>query len=113
MLIADTVSITVYTSAEMHATAGSGYYLEGADHLLRVALPAASIIQPHLVTAYFNLTSPPPYEARINGGGRPYLDRGGAMWVEDRAYRAGPFGINGGSSNMIANAIAGSDDDVL
>ena len=88
-------------------------YIDGAEHLLRMALPAASTTQPHLITAYLNLTSPPPYEARINGGGRPYLDRGGAMWVEDRAYHVGSFGINGGSSNMIPNAIAGTDDDVL
>ncbi len=82
-------------------------------HLLRMALPAASITQSHVIAASLNLTSPPPYEARINGGGRPYLDQGGAMWVEDRAYHAGSFGINGGTSNMIANAIAGTADDVL
>ncbi len=112
-VVADGVPLSSVTSAELLAAATSGYYLDGAEHLLRMALPAASITQPHLITAYLNLTSPPPYEARINGGGRPYLDRGGALWVEDRAYHAGSFGINGGSSNMIPNPIAGTDDDVL
>ena len=76
-------------------------------------LPAASITQSHVINAYLNLTSPPPYEARINGGGRPYLDHGGAMWVEDRAYHAGSFGINGGNSNMVANVVANTGDSVL
>jgi alpha-glucosidase (family GH31 glycosyl hydrolase) len=112
-VVADTVSLLSFTSAESLASSTNGYYMDAADHLLRVAIPAAPITQPHLITTYFNLTSPPPYEARINAGARPYLDRGGAMWVEDRAYHAGSFGINGGNSNMIANAIAGTDDDVL
>ncbi len=112
-VIADTVSLSSYTSAENLIVAGSGYYVDAADHLLRMALPTASITQSHVIAASLNLTSPPPYEARINGGGRPYLDQGGAMWVEDRAYHAGSFGINGGSSNMIANVIAGTGDGVL
>ena len=112
-VVADGVPLSSVTSAELLAAAGSGYYVDGADHLLRMALPSASITQPHLVTSYLNLTSPPPYEARINGGGRPYLDRGGAMWVEDRAYHAGSFGINGGSSNMIPNVIANTLDPVM
>jgi alpha-glucosidase (family GH31 glycosyl hydrolase) len=112
-VIADTVSLSSYTSAENLVAAGSGYYVDGAEHLLRMALPAASFTQSHVINAYLNLTSPPPYEARINGGGRPYLDQGGAMWVEDRAYNLGSFGINGGSSNTITNVIAGTSDGLL
>jgi len=51
-------SVSSVTSAELLAAAGSGYYVDGADHLLRMALPSASITQPHLVTSYLNLTSP-------------------------------------------------------
>ncbi len=112
-VVADSVPLSSITSAELLAAAGSGYYVDGAEHLLRVALPAASISQPHLITAYLNQTSPPPYEARINAGGRPYLDRGGAMWADDRAYAAGSFGINGGGSNMIPNVIANTLDPVM
>ena len=112
-VVADGVSLASFTSAESLTSAPSGYYVDGAEHLVRMVIPSAPITQSHLVTTYLNQTSPPPYEARINGGGRPYLDRGGAMWVEDRAYHAGSFGINGGASNMVANAIAGTDDDVL
>src|SRR5438128_235208 len=71
------------------------FYVDGAEHLLRIALPPAAITQSHVVTAYLNLTSPPPYEARINCGGRPYLDRAGEMWAEDRLYAVGSFGIAG------------------
>ena len=112
-VVADGSPLTSINDAESLAAAGSGYYLDGAEHLLRMLLPSASITQPHLVTAYLNLTSPPPYEARINAGGRPYLDQGGAMWVEDRAYNLGSFGIDGGGSNTISNAIAGTLDDLL
>jgi alpha-glucosidase (family GH31 glycosyl hydrolase) len=112
-VIADGVSLASFTSAESLISAPSGYYVDGAEHLVRIVIPSAPITQSHLITEYLNLTSPPPYEARINGGGRPYLDRGGAMWVDDRAYTAGSFGINGGSSNTIVNAIDGTDDDVF
>jgi hypothetical protein len=50
---------------------------------------------------------------RINAGGRLYLDRGGAFWVEDKPYSLGSFGINGGTSNTIVNPIDGTDDDVF
>ena len=112
-VIADGIPLSSVTSAELLAAAPSGYCIDGAEHLLRIAVPSASIALPHLVTTYLNLTSPPPYEARINGGGRPFLDQGGAMWVEDRAYSLGSFGINGGSSNMVTTAIAGTADGVL
>ncbi|MGO9246663.1 MAG: TIM-barrel domain-containing protein [Verrucomicrobiia bacterium] len=112
-VIADTASLSSYTSAENLVAAGSGYYVDGAEHLLRMAIPAASITQSHVINAYLNLTSPPPYEARLNGGGRPYLDQGGAMWVEDRPYSLGSFGINGGSSNMIPNVMANTLDPVM
>ena len=110
---ADGVSLASFTSAESLTSAPSGYYVDGAEHLVRIVIPSAPITQSHLVTTYLNPTSPPPYEARINGGGRPYLDRGGAMWVDDRAWHAGSFGINGGTSNTIVNAIDGTDDDVF
>ena len=112
-VIADGVSLTTYGSAESLVAAGAGYYVDGAEHLLRMAIPPASITQPHVINAYLNLTSPPPYEARINAGGRPYLDQGGAMWVEDRPYSLGSFGITGGGSNMIANVISNTSDQVL
>jgi len=112
-VVADGVSLPVYGDAESLTSAPSGYYVDGAEHLIRIVVPSASITQPHLVTAYLNQTSPPPYEARINGGGRLYLDQGGALWVEDRPYSLGSFGISGGGSNIIANAIAGTADDVL
>ncbi|HXI82525.1 MAG TPA: TIM-barrel domain-containing protein [Verrucomicrobiae bacterium] len=112
-VVADGASLASFTSAESLTSAPSGYYVDGAEHLVRMVIPSAPITQSHLVTTYLNQTPPPPYEARINGGGRPYLDHGGAMWVEDRPWHAGSFGINGGGSNMIANAIAGTDDDVL
>ncbi|HUJ11340.1 MAG TPA: TIM-barrel domain-containing protein [Verrucomicrobiae bacterium] len=112
-VVADGVSLAEMDSAQSLSTSGSGWYLDGAEHLLRVALPPAILTQSRLVTAYLNVTSPPPYEARINGGGRPYLDQAGTMWVEDRAYSASSFGITGGSSNMVTNAIAGTDDDVF
>jgi hypothetical protein len=112
-VVVDGAPLSSVASAESLASATSGYYLDGAEHLLRMALPVTSIAQPHFITAYFNPTSPPPYEARINGGGRPYLDRAGTMWVEDHPYSPGSFGIDGGSSNMIVTAIAGTDDDVL
>ena len=112
-VVADGVSLASFSSAESLTSAPSGYYVDGAEHLVRIVIPSAPITQSRLVTAYLNPTSPPPYEARINGGGRPYLDRGGAMWVEDRAYHAGSFGINGGGSNMIPNAIANTLDPVM
>jgi alpha-glucosidase (family GH31 glycosyl hydrolase) len=112
-VVADGVPLTSINDAESLAATGSGYYVDGAEHLLRVLLPSASITQAHLVTAYLNLTSPAPYEARINAGGRPYLDQGGAVWVEDRGYNLGSFGIDGGSSNTISSAIAGTLDDLL
>jgi alpha-glucosidase (family GH31 glycosyl hydrolase) len=112
-VVADGIPLSTLPSAQSLAMAASGWYLDGAEHLLRIMLPSAPITQSHLVTAYYNLTSPPPYEARINGGGRPYLDRAGTTWVEDRAYSVGTFGITGGSSNTVTNAIAGTEDDVF
>jgi alpha-glucosidase (family GH31 glycosyl hydrolase) len=112
-VIADGASLSSYGSAESLVAAGAGYYVDGAEHLLRIATPAAPITQSHTVSAYLNLTSPPPYEARINGGGRPYLDQGGAMWVEDRRYSLGSFGINGGSSNTITHVITNTSDQVF
>jgi alpha-glucosidase (family GH31 glycosyl hydrolase) len=112
-VIADGASLSSYGSAESLLAAGAGYYLDGADHLLRVAIPPASITQPRSISAYLNLTSPPPYEARINGGGRPYLDQGGSMWAEDRPYSLGSFGINGGSSNTITHVITNTSDQVF
>jgi len=112
-VLADGAPLSVFTSAESLAAAGSGYYVDGAEHLLRMAIPFASITQSHVINAYLNLTSPPPYEARINAGGRPYLDQGGAMWTEDNGYSIGSFGITGGSSNTITNAIAGTTDGLL
>jgi alpha-glucosidase (family GH31 glycosyl hydrolase) len=112
-VIADGASLSSYGSAESLVAAGAGYYVDGAEHLLRIATRAAPITQSHTVSAYLNLTSPPPYEARINGGGRPYLDQGGAMWVEDRRYSLGSFGINGGSSNTITHVITNTSDQVF
>jgi alpha-glucosidase (family GH31 glycosyl hydrolase) len=112
-VIADGASLSSYTSAESLVAAGNGYYMDAADHLLRAQIPAAPITQAHVINCYLNLTSPPPYEARINAGGRPYLDQGGALWVEDRPYTAGSFGINGGTSNMVPVAIANTADQVL
>jgi hypothetical protein len=112
-VVADGVPLANVSSAQALATADSGWYLDGAEHLLRIALPSAPITQSHLITAYLSVTSPAPCEARINGGGRPYLDHAGTMWVEDRAYSVGSFGITGGSSNMVTNAIDGTDDDVF
>ena len=112
-VMADGASLTSYGDAESLTSAPSGYYVDGAEHLVRIVVPSAPITQSHVVTAYLNQTSPPPYEVRLNAGGRPYLDRGGAMWVEDRPYSLGSFGINGGGSNTVVTPIAGTDDDVF
>ena len=112
-VVADGVPLSSIGDAESLAAAASGYYVDGAEDLLRVKLSTSPIEQSHVITAYLNVTSPPPYEARLNGGGRLYLDQGSAMWVEERPYTTGSFGINGGSSNTVVVAIAGTDDDVL
>ncbi len=110
---ADGVLLTNVPGAAELAAANSGYYLDGAQDLLRIKLPPAPITQPHTVTAWLNPLAPPAYEARINCGGRPYLDQSGAMWTADQPYSAGSFGFSGGSSNIIPNAIAGTGDPVL
>ena len=112
-VVADGNPMAEMPSAQALAAATSGWYLDGAEHLLRIALPALPITQARLIVSYLKLTSPPPYEARINAGGRLYLDHAGTMWAEDRPYSVGSFGITGGSSNTVTNAIAGTDDDVL
>ena len=112
-VVSDGGPLSEVASGQSLTAAVSGWYLDAAEHLLRIALPSAPITQPHLVTAYLSVTSPPPYEARINGGGRPYLDRAGTMWEEDLPYSVGSFGFTGGSSYTGTNSIAGTDDDVF
>jgi hypothetical protein len=89
------------------------YNLDPAEKLLRIALPSAPVTQPHVVTVYLDAESPAPFGARVNCGGRPYLDQSGALWQEDKAYSAGSFGFVGGTNGFIANPIAGTSDDVL
>jgi hypothetical protein len=99
------------------ASATSGWYLDGAQSLLRVKLPAASITQGHAVTAYYNpLPAPGPYEARIHCGGNEYSDSSGALWTLDQNYSTGSFGWESAGtsgSNYIDNTISNTNDPLL
>lgn len=91
----------------------TAFILDGAEKLLRIALPSAPVTQPHAVTVYLDAQSPAPYGARVNCGGRPYLDQTGEVWQEDKPYTAGSFGFVGGTNGFIANPIASTSDDTL
>jgi alpha-glucosidase (family GH31 glycosyl hydrolase) len=112
-VVGDGGALTNLPSLAALTAAPSGYYLDGAEKLLRVKLPAASIIQSHSVYAYLDLSAPAPSETRIKAVDRPYLDTNGALWVQDRAYSAGSFGYSGGTTFSSANLIDGTDDDIL
>jgi hypothetical protein len=112
-VVADGAVLNGVDSATTLAGASSGYYLDGAQGLLRVKLPPAGMSAPHTVTAYYDSQAPAPFEARIDGGGHPYLDHSGVTWTEDRAYTAGSFGFAGGYTATISNPIQGTSDPLL
>jgi hypothetical protein len=112
-VVADGAILGGVDSAATLAGANSGYYLDGAQNLLRIKLPTAAMTAAHTVTAYYDLQAPAPFEARIDGGGHPYLDRSGVIWTEDRPYAAGSFGFDGGNTATIANPIQGTNDPLL
>lgn len=58
-VVADGVALSKIGTAEVLASATAGYHLDGVEHLLRIKLPATSITQPHLVTAYLNAPALP------------------------------------------------------
>ena len=109
-VVADGNPLSALSDNAALAAATSGYCIDAAERLLRVKLPGASITQPHLVSVYLNTTSPSPWGARVNVGGRPYLDQSGGMWAEDQPYSAGSFGYNGGTNFDSSNAIANTSD---
>ncbi|MFQ5708977.1 MAG: malectin domain-containing carbohydrate-binding protein [bacterium] len=60
------------------------------------------------------VTAPPPVSAfRINSGGGDFTDSNGDLFVADKAFTAGDFGFQGGSTNSTSNAISGTTDDPL
>ncbi len=110
---ADGISLNSLPDVDTLAAAASGYYLDGAEHLVRIKLPLAPTARSHQVQVRLNLFAPPPCEVRVKAVSLPYLDHSGATWAQDCAYTPGGFGFSGGSSNVILNAIAGTDDALL
>ncbi|MGO9527723.1 MAG: TIM-barrel domain-containing protein [Verrucomicrobiia bacterium] len=108
-VVADGVVLAGLPNNASLEAAISGYCLDAAEDLLRVKLPSASVTQLHVISAYFNLPAPPPWGARIDAGGNPYLDHSGGRWTGDQPYVPGSFGwINGtnfDSPNHIVNTI--------
>ena len=107
------LALNPFLSADGLYATNSGYYVDGAARLLIVQLPPAAITQAQTVVVYFDRDAPPPYEARLNGGGDPYLDHNGLRWESDRAYSNSSFGFESGATNIIPNLIAGTVDDLL
>ena len=56
---------------------------------------------------------PPPTVLSINAGGADYTTLGGDLFVADKAFAAGDFRYEGGSSDNIGPAISGTEDDAL
>lgn len=59
--------------------------------------------------------APPPSAAqlRINAGGDDFTDSNGDLFVADKAFVAGDFGFQGGSTSSTGSAISGTEDDLL
>ena len=108
-VVADGVVLAGLPNNASLEAAVSGYCLDAGEDLLRVKLPSASVTQSHVVSTYLNLPAPPPWGARIDAGGNPYLDHSGGRWTGDQPYVPGSFGwINGtnfDSPNHIVNTI--------
>jgi alpha-glucosidase (family GH31 glycosyl hydrolase) len=113
-VVADGTTLTNLPNLAALMASASGYYLDGAEKLLRIKLPSAPVNQDHSLQAYLDLSALAPYEVRIKAVDRPYLDTSGAMWAADRAYSLGSFGFTGGGSTSVStNAIDGTNNDLL
>lgn len=61
----------------------------------------------------FRTAEMPAYTVRVNAGGPAHNGAGGRQWSADRAFAAGGWGYDGGSTFQRNDAIAGTADPIL